>query len=314
MFHYFERTNNVGFYYAGQASFLLRWALVPFWIVMPLAVTGLVVTWSDRRDLVWLYIALLVPLITILMFYQTARFRLPIIVGMIPLAAATLDRVFARRGNVAAILVMTIVLGVACRLPSSSDPAYVQERDFAAGADVLKQIGQYDAAVEQGRQAVERFPDSPGARMLVIDALRTAGRTEQAVTACKQAVRDFPENPRVRSRRAALYVDQKRPDRAVELYRAILRTAPRSVTARIGMARALLASGPSRDPTKAARFAAQAAKLSPNHSEVYRVWAEALAADDETKRAIRILEASLANTAPTDRRRAEMETLRGTFK
>lgn len=315
--HYFEWTNNASPYYAERFTPLLRWATIPFWPILPLALMGLILTWSERRRLVWLYVAVLVPVLTVLAFYQTARLRLPIIVGLIPLAAATVEWLIARRGNVLIVLMVTIPMCVAVRWPGDKDPPRVQERDFAAGVDVLNQVGRHDAAIAEAREAVRRFPESPASRYMLIEALRAAARYDEAADVCDRAVQDFPDEAALRVCRADIHVDQNRPDLAVPLFRSVLRTKPRSAVTLMGLSRALTLAGRGQDPQVATRFHEQAIGLAdravlsaPNDPEAYEVLARALLAAGQNARAAKVLKTGLEHTARTDPHRAILERLR----
>jgi len=192
VFHYFERNNNANSYYAERFSRLLRWGTLPYWIVLPLGLVGLYLTWPLRRRLIWLYAAMLAPMATIVLFYQTDRFRLPMIVGLIPLASAALEWMLARRGNVAAGSVIAILLCVLVRWPNDADPPAIQRRDFAAGVDVLIRVGRYEAAITEAREATRRFPNDPLVWVALVRSLEVAGQIDAARRALDEAVRFVP--------------------------------------------------------------------------------------------------------------------------
>jgi len=304
--HYFERTNNASPYYAERFSLLLRWGTVPFWLVLPLAMTGLVVTWSDRRRLVWLYLALLVPLVTIVLFYQTARFRLPMMVALIPLAAAALEWMVARRGTLALAVPVTLAVCVVVRWPGNADPPRIQERDLQSGAHVLGQVGRHAPALVEAREAVARFPNSASSRLTFIEALRKAGRTDEAAAACDQAIRDLPDPSSLRVRRAAICLDQNHPERSADMCRSLLDRNPRYVPALIGLSRALATPGPSQALARSCRLAERAVRATPHNARAYQAWADALAAAGMQNQAVSALETGLSRIALTDPHRPDL--------
>ncbi len=313
-FHYFERTNNASPYYAERFSGLLRYAALPFWLVLPLGLVGLYATWPDRRRLVWLYIALLVPLATVLIFYQTARFRVPVIVGLIPLAAAAVDWMLTRRTKAPLALVIAVALCAWVRWPGVSDPPAVQERDFGAGAKALAQVGRHEAAIAEGREALKRFPNGPRAWLTLIQSLHEAGRLEQAAAACDVALERLPDHQKIRTRRADIHLDQNRPRQAAAAYRALLRENPYYVSALIGLSRALTVTGPSQNPSGAVQLAVRAVAITPYRLETYQAWANALNAAGMKDQAIKALDIGLNRAPPTDPRRADLEELRDSFR
>ncbi len=309
--HYFERTNNANPYYAERFSLLLRWGTVPFWLVLPLAMTGLVVTWPDRRRLIWLYVALLVPLVTMALFYQTARFRLPMVVALIPLAAAALEWMIARRGNLALAVPVTLAVCVVVRWPGSADPPRIQERDLQSGAHALSQVAWHDRALAEAREAVGRYPDSVSSRLTLIEAFRRAGRTDEAADACDQALRDLPDPPSLRVRRAAIYLDQNEPERAAAICQSLLDRNPKYVPALIALSRALAMPGPSQALARSRRLAGRAVRVAPQNAQAHRAWADALAAAGMQDQAVSALETGLSRIALTDPDRPDLlESLR----
>jgi tetratricopeptide (TPR) repeat protein len=190
--HYFERNNNANLYYAQRFSFLLKWATLPYWLVFPLSLAGFYVTWSQRRRVVWLYVAILAPFLTILLFYQTDRFRLPMMVGLIPLASAAVEWMIARRGNLAAVLAITIAICAIVRWPSETDPPFIQPRDFLAGATALLASGQRDAAILEGRESARRFPEDPMSWLALVKTLQASGQIDQARQAIEEGLKHVP--------------------------------------------------------------------------------------------------------------------------
>ena len=308
--HYFERANNANPYYAERFSALLRYGGLSFWIVMPLAVTGLVLTWPERRRLIWLYVAVLVPLATIVLFYQTSRFRLPMMVGLIPLAAAGVEWMIVRRGNVAGWLLITAAMCVAVRWPADGDPPRVQARDLYVGANVLSQVGRHEQAVAEARLAVERFPEAGLARLAILDALRAAGRIDQAAEACDQAIVALPDSLPILTARAEVLLDQRKVGPAIMTYRRVLRMNARHAPAAAGLARALAVPGPQRDMRRAVLLAAQAVRLAPGDAEIHETYANVLVAGGKPDQALAALREGLDHIALTDPKRADLERLR----
>lgn len=96
LWHWFEMPNNTNFYYTCVQSTmlqLLRFVAAASWI-MPAAVIGFVLAFRRRRSvgtLLWYFLCVAGPMIV---FYVLSRFRAPMIVGMMPLAAYAIVRVF----------------------------------------------------------------------------------------------------------------------------------------------------------------------------------------------------------------------------
>ena len=85
----YEIPDNHGFSF-DRAHFLYALYLTPlsFGIIFALAVFGIRVTWRQWRTLLFLYIFLVVFTAAILAFFVVGRYRLPVVIGLIPFAAA----------------------------------------------------------------------------------------------------------------------------------------------------------------------------------------------------------------------------------
>jgi 4-amino-4-deoxy-L-arabinose transferase-like glycosyltransferase len=85
--HWYEMPNNTNYYLYQQLAPALAAFAIPYSLVAPLALFGLVT--SARRDPGWLLLALLVGsgVTTLVVFYNISRLRLPTAVALIPFAA-----------------------------------------------------------------------------------------------------------------------------------------------------------------------------------------------------------------------------------
>ncbi len=193
--HFYERNNNANRYYAERFSAILRWGTVPFGLVLALAIAGGYVCRSNRHALIWLGVAVLAPLLTILLFYQTDRFRLPMIVGLIPLAAGAVESLLNRRDNALAVLMILVVAGVVIFWPDSDDPPGIEPRDFSSGAAAMSLTGRHESAIAEAREATRRFPREPLGWVTLVRCLYTAGRTEEAVEAWRQGMNATDQHP-----------------------------------------------------------------------------------------------------------------------
>jgi hypothetical protein len=91
--HWFEIPNNENFYYARTQVSLLEWLPVTFWMISPLALVGLVLG-VRRLDRAWpLYTLVATTLIALVAFYVLGRFRVALLVAVIPFAALTIVEV-----------------------------------------------------------------------------------------------------------------------------------------------------------------------------------------------------------------------------
>ncbi len=308
--HYFERSNNANPYYAETFSGVLRWATLRTWFILPLAAAGLVATWHDRKRVAWLYVAILAPLAVIVLVYQTGRFRLPMMVGLIPLAAVGLEAMLARRGAWAGLVLIAVAVGAMSRWPSDTDPPYVQPRDYAIASEALSDKGDQAGAVVEARKGVEAFGEMAGMHVMLIRALVEAGRLDEAEDACRRAMAEDADDPRLLSERAAIELARGRAGRARTIYHSLVRRDPRHGSAVRGLCRVLLMEGPTRDLEKAEQLARHAIRLTPNSAEGYRLLGEVLAATGREGEALEAVERGIARLPVFDEGRRELERVR----
>lgn len=70
---------------------VLSWPLVEFWLIFSLAVLGAIAAWRDHKDaVITLVLLALAYMMSVMMFYITDRYRLPIVLFLLPLAGAGL--------------------------------------------------------------------------------------------------------------------------------------------------------------------------------------------------------------------------------
>jgi len=84
----YEVPDNYNQYYFGRVSPLFRGFLPSFLWISPFAVIGFVTGLRRWRTIGFLHLYVLAYLFSLLAFYITSRYRLPIVIGLIPFAAA----------------------------------------------------------------------------------------------------------------------------------------------------------------------------------------------------------------------------------
>ncbi|MDQ7087562.1 MAG: tetratricopeptide repeat protein, partial [Acidobacteriota bacterium] len=113
------------------------------------------------------------------LFFNTARYRLPALVLLMPVAAA--GWVGGRRGRarvVAAVAGGTMLVVGAVTMPKDS---MLPPPDPVLLGDVLDHAGRSDQALEAYRRAWQAEPDNPFSLARLGDALQKAGQCEQAL-------------------------------------------------------------------------------------------------------------------------------------
>lgn len=93
LFHWYEKADHYQMDFIERFVPFLRWPLVPFWVVMPLAMAGLVAVRRERSRAGFALAAVSVGYaVGLVVFFTNIRMRLPLLVVFIPLAALAVSR------------------------------------------------------------------------------------------------------------------------------------------------------------------------------------------------------------------------------
>ena len=174
-------------------SWLLRTAahISHFGVLAPLALFGVLAEWSDCKRL-WVYYAMAATYAaSVLMFYVSARYRLPLVPLLMLFAAAGLfslpdffrERNHAKRAVTATAVVAMAVFANWPLWPSGSMRA-VTENNLG---NVLKTDGRFQEAELHYKRAIEIRPDYAPAYINLGTLLVARGRPEEALAAYGRA-------------------------------------------------------------------------------------------------------------------------------
>ena len=190
-----EISNNKGMYFwTERFTPVVRWLPLGFGVIGPLGITGLVLCWRRRRDLFPVCGFVVVYMISVVLFFCTARYRVPVLGPLMLLAAhASVCLVNAVRqkrwqdvGLQLAVLVPAalFVNAVPARSRSSSD---VQSLRMLALAYV--EHGDLAAALEHYEAAVRADPTNLSARYDLGTTLAQLGLLSEAAEQFQAALR-----------------------------------------------------------------------------------------------------------------------------
>ena len=165
----FEKSLESNYYYGKRISLLLRTFALGFGFVGALGLAGMIAFAREIRRLAALYAYVLIYSGTVLMTFVSMRYRLPVIIGVLPFAGAfvstLLDTIaeWKRSGppkrlrSLAAILIGSLVV---VNLPIAKA---VQREDLAHTYYLLGNVAgdekRYDDALRDYEKAVELYPD-----------------------------------------------------------------------------------------------------------------------------------------------------------
>jgi 4-amino-4-deoxy-L-arabinose transferase-like glycosyltransferase len=266
-----ERSNEKYIYFFWREFGFGRLPTPGFWLVSPLALTGMLRLWPRRRELALLYGFVLTYMAGLIAFFVVARYRLPAVPALIVFAAWTAVELIRtlrsaserRRGLATLALAAVLFAGV-----NASYPAFLRDRapNLAISHYTLARAerarGNPDGALDQLVRALDAYAKAPSpyhtgvAQDIYFDLgslLADRGQCAEAARALGQVRPDHPHSTDARLRFAECSERTGRYDDALRAYRLVLGSDPHDVRARTGEARALEAldraappDGPSR--------------------------------------------------------------------
>lgn len=163
-----------------------RWFGFPFGLVLPLLGAGLVIGARRRPPAataaLWLAAALaIVPVL----FFNTARYRLGVILVLLPVASAGVAIDGRRRRVLATGVAISLFLISNGSIPRAPRLPPAEELDLA---DVALRTGDRPGALRWLETAVQREPNDPFVLMRYGDGLRLADRCDQAIESYRRVL------------------------------------------------------------------------------------------------------------------------------
>ncbi len=231
-----EIKRNQDVYFARTYSWLLGvllWKIhhfaVPFGLLGPLAAVGMVLAWRRRPQAGLLLLCTGAYSASLLLFFVTSRYRLPLVPLLLPFAGYALVWLVQQgRASQWRLLGSGVVVVVLLAMVSNAglrpaDPLADAEIHFELGR-VQAQQGQYAAAVRSFGTAVQLDPNYLRARHNLGAALAAMRRYREAEAVYQRALAQAPDDQGLHLNLAALYRATGRYEQAVEHYRRVLAT------------------------------------------------------------------------------------------
>ncbi|MBN1825247.1 MAG: glycosyltransferase family 39 protein [Candidatus Eisenbacteria bacterium] len=243
----FEVSNNQGIYFFRRFSRILAVLMHLGWgILFPLAAAGAVfIRWDRRRALPALFF--LVYGAGIVLFFVTARYRMPLLpVLLLPAATALVEWPRRIRRNRDGRLALSLVLFAGAALLSNWNPLGLEKERYAqgyynAGAQLLL-AGRFEEAIPWFGGAIEEEPAYRNARYNLGLCYSYLNRLDDAERELRTVAREHPDFADGRYALGAVLERLGRPEEAVAEAVAALRLRPDMEAARLLLARAAAAA------------------------------------------------------------------------
>lgn len=166
----FEVSNNQDTYFFRKYSSLIRILLIGFWFIGPLGLVGMILSWLGGKERANLRKSILLPILfvfsymlTVVMFFVTSRFRLPVIQFLIIFSAFTLvwlgEKLINRKSKKMALFLLLLF---PLSILTNSNFYHLSVGDFSqayfslGNADL--KAGKLDQALEKYDEALSRNP------------------------------------------------------------------------------------------------------------------------------------------------------------
>lgn len=207
------------YFYERSSSVLRGLGLVAqFGLLLPIALAGAWLAWSRRRELFVLYLVTATFAVGPVLFYMMARYRYPIVPGLVLFAAFAfaegVERLRSGRGStLRSAWIVALVALVPCNWPIFARDFQLPEALHNSGIALLK-TNQPAKAVDAFREALALRPDFAETWGKLGEALAKLDRVDDAIDAYEHAHALRPENARFPQKLGELWMRKQDPERA----------------------------------------------------------------------------------------------------
>jgi tetratricopeptide (TPR) repeat protein len=246
LFNAREIDDNLSFTLARPRSLLLSWLPAPWAFVMIPAVMGSMLALAGRDAASrWMRVLLLFAGVlgaTLLLFFVTGRYRMPLLVPGALLAGWGIQRALwtirMRRWNEAALLILT---GGVAGIFILRDPGVApdQSLEMTAIGAAFERRGDHQEALRATDEAIRINPKNPGAWHNRGLSLLGLGRREEAMSSLNEALRLDPDLGPAWQMRGAILAEENRLEEALRDFRRAAELMPESPGALSNLAHAL---------------------------------------------------------------------------
>jgi tetratricopeptide (TPR) repeat protein len=266
-----------------------------FGILMPLAILGVLATWRERSRFSVYYAMAVAYAVSVVMFYVSARYRLPLVPFLMLFAAGGLTCApwFVRSASRAKIATAVVVVGivtVATNRPLLSGELMQAATETNLGV-ALHMDGKLQQAEAHYRRALELQPDYASAYVNLGMALTELQRPEEAIAAYTRALDLGSADPDLKYRLGYALLQAGRPAEAVEYLKMAIAAGRHSAEAYNNLGIALTRAG---RPDEAIIAYREALNINPGNGALHFTIGSLLVEREKFQEAIDAFRAGLA--------------------
>jgi tetratricopeptide (TPR) repeat protein len=230
--NWYEVPDNQNFYFFSQYSLLLRLPLPDFRVVAALGLCGMVLCLSQWRKALLPYMVVILYSATVILFYIFARYKLPVVPGLILFAAFALtalpgmiaERKYLRLGAAA-----VLTAGFLAFLSMNVTP-----RDYARdNANAYCRLGSVYLDEEKLDDALAAYEEASlieplywAAHMGLGEIYERKGELTAALASYELANKLNPTNPDLHAKLAQIYFERKEYEKSAREFRITLKYEP----------------------------------------------------------------------------------------
>ncbi len=212
-----EIPNHYSIPFFEEFSRVLRWNPVGFSFLVPLAVTGIAVAWRRSRETVLLVLFGATYLVSLLPFFVTSRYRLPVVPILIFFAGAGVVWLFEllrKRKQIHRRLVPLLLLHLAIAVSHLPLIDLSHAHQYSLLGSVHRDRGEYPQAAHAYRQAIAEAPEDDSAHLNLGSVLGRMRRYEEAEKVLLEARNLNPAVAATHSNLGTVYLQTGRLDQA----------------------------------------------------------------------------------------------------
>jgi tetratricopeptide (TPR) repeat protein len=244
----FEISNNQDIYFFRRYSSLIRILPWGFWLIAPLALAGILISFWERRKVFLPFIFVISYMITVVLFFVPARFRLPVIPFLIIFASFAvywlISQLLKKRWN--SLLKIFIIL-IPFFLLTNSNLYHLSIGDFSSAhfslGNVFLKKGDFKKALEEYDTALEKESHPTRAHLNRGIILFRLGDYDKAEEEFLKELEVAPEDEKSYNNLSVLYRLEGRHDQAIERGQKSIQIKPYYPEAYINLALAYQEKG-----------------------------------------------------------------------